>query len=96
MVEPIVRRAFASLGGTTQRGAAPGSFDRDLPSREHAVAQNADALVVQRIPLPVGIVLSQQLQPVFRRIVFQHLLWGCRSKSILRRSRQLGRRPNGA
>ena len=69
MVEPLVRRPFAACSRTMQSGAATMAFDLDLTAGDDAIAQDANAFVIERIPFAVGVAFPQQLQPVFRRIM---------------------------
>ncbi len=67
----IGRRAVGR--GTLQTVMArAGTGDLNLPSEEDAIADHADALVVQRIPFPLRINRAQNLQAFFREKRSRH------------------------
>jgi hypothetical protein len=56
VVKPIVRQSGTTGGRTAQRiGAGWAAGDLDLAARKRAAAQDADALIIERMPVAPGI-----------------------------------------
>ena len=47
--------------------------DFDLPAGDHAIAQNADALVIERMPFPARIGCLKESELFFREGQWMHL-----------------------
>ena len=67
---PVFRRACATRGGTLQpqrpvRAGAAGNFN--LAATDDVIAAGAIALIVERLPLSVGIQFAERVEFVFSR-----------------------------